>query len=347
MESLVRRWDGLAAITRFHRDSGSWIFVALHDDTLGKPCGGTRLKHYTEPAQGLRDAMRLARGMTHKWAALDFDSGGGKAVLAVPGTLDAARRRALLLEFAGLLDSLGGTFSTGRDLGTTDDDIRTIAERTRHVHGIDHETGEMRDPGPYTAHGVAAAIRATLHAAFGSPEFSGRSVLVQGLGDVGAPLARLLSAEGARLILADVDEPRAAALAADIGAATVPAAEVYTTECDVYAPCALGATLNERTIPSLGCRAVAGSANNQLAEESDADRLHDRGILYAPDFITNGGGALAFGLILRGETDEVTIGARLDGIAGTLDEVFREAADGSESPQRAAIRRIESRLKRP
>jgi leucine dehydrogenase len=290
--------------------------------------------------------MRLARGMTHKWAALDFDSGGGKAVLAVPERLDGDARRSLLLDYGRLVESLGGAFSTGRDLGTTDDDMRTLAEVTRHVHGVDRATGVTRDPGPYTARGVAAAIGATLGGVFGSSAPAGRTVLIQGVGGVGAPLARRLAAAGATLLLSDVDSSRVEALAAELGAATVHAEAAIDTACDLYAPCALGATLDARSIPRLRCRAVAGSANNQLGQDADADLLHARGILYAPDFIANGGGALAFGLIHRGVTDEAAIGERLDGIAATLGDLFREAAAKAESPQRAALRRIEARLAR-
>lgn len=341
IESLVENWDGLAVVTRHHHETGSWIFVALHDATLGSPCGGTRLAHYPDPAAGLRDAMRLARGMTHKWAALKFRSGGGKAVLAVPDALDSAGRRALLLDYGRLLESLGGVFSTGRDLGTTDDDMRVLSEVTTHVHGVDPGTKQTRDPGPYTAHGVAAAMRAGLSSLYGSDEFAGRSVLVQGVGDVGEPLARRLAAAGATLLLSDIDEARVGALAKELGASLIPVADVYDTRCDIYAPCALGATLNEETIPRLRCRAVVGSANNQLAEDGDADRLHERGILYAPDFIANGGGALAFGLIRRGVTDNDTIAGMLDGISTTLGDVFRDAFDQGVSPHRIAISRIE------
>lgn len=346
IEQLVEDWDGLAVVSRYHSPTGSWIFVAFHDARLGSPCGGTRLAHYPSPSAGLRDAMRLARGMTHKWAALKFKQGGGKAVLAVPEDLDATGRRELLLDYGRLLESLGGVFSTGRDLGTSDDDMRVLSEVTAHVHGVDRDNQETRDPGPYTAHGVAAAVRAVLQSAFESDELAGRSVLIQGVGGVGEPLARRLAAAGATLLLSDVDETRAAKLAQELGASTVPAADVYETECDVYAPCALGATLNEETIPLLRCRTIAGSANNQLAEDDDAERLRARGILYAPDFIANGGGALAFGLINSGLTDEGRIARRLDGIGTNLSDVFREAASRGESPHSVAIRRIQDVLDR-
>ena len=192
----------------------------------------------------------------------------------------------------------------------------------------------------------AAAMRAVLQAVFDSAEFVGRSIMIQGVGGVGEPLARRLAESGATLLLSDIDEVRVTALAKELGASSVPATDVYDTECDIYAPCALGATLNEETIPRLRCRAAVGSANNQLAGDADADLLHERGILYAPDFIANGGGALAFALINSGMTDEARLARRLDGIETALSDLFREASDGGESPHRVAIRRIQAALNR-
>ena len=345
IDALVENWDGLAVISRHDSATGAWIFIALHDDRLGSAVGGTRMKSYPSPADALRDAMRLARGMTHKWAALDVDSGGGKGVLAIPGPLEGPSRRGLLRRYAGLIETLRGAFSTGRDLGTTDEDMLVLAEVTRHVHGVNRETGTTRDPGPFTAAGVLAAMRATLSAVFGSAQVEGRSVLIQGVGDVGEPLARGLAEHGARLLLSDLDTARVERLAGELGGVIVPVDTVFDTSCDVFAPCALGAVLDAETIPRLRCRAVVGSANNQLAEDADADRLHARGILYAPDFIANAGGALAFGLIHRGATDEDVIAARLRGIDDLLLQVIEEAGQRDESPLHAAQRRVERVLR--
>jgi len=334
LESLVREWDGLAVLTRHDASSGSWIFIALHDDTLGSMAGGTRLKVYPTPADGLRDAMRLAEGMTHKWAGLDLDYGGGKAVLAVPGPIEGPARRSLLRSYGQLVERLGGLFSTGRDLGTTDEDMLTLAEVTSRVHGVDRTTGTVRDPGPYTASGVFAAMRAAL-LRLGHEGFAGRSVWVEGVGAVGDPLARMLRESGARVLLSDIDGERCRALGPDEG---------YDLACDVYAPCAVGGTLNAETIPRLRCRAVTGSANVQLARPEDAERLHERGILYAPDFIANGGGALAFGLIHRGVTDETQIASRLAAIGDVLQRLFEEAGERGESPLATAQRLVRSRL---
>ena len=342
-ESLIREWPGLAVVLRRDQPSGSWIFIALHDDRLGPPVGGTRMKPYDRPVDGLRDAMRLASGMTDKWAALGLDSGGGKAVLAVPAILEGATRRGLLRRYGRLVESLHGGFATGRDLGTTDEDMRTLAEVTRYVHGVDKARGATRDPGPYTAAGVLASMRAVLPR-IGKDGFEGCTVVIQGVGDVGAPLARSLARQGATLLLSDLDIARAEDLAAELKQTVIEADAVHDTRCDIYAPCAIGATIHAESVPRLRCRAVVGSANNQLAEDVDAERLAEAGILYAPDFIANGGGALAFGLIQRGQKDEETLLRAVAGIEQTLAAVFEVAARRGEPTLHAARRLVRQRL---
>lgn len=345
LEGLIQGWDGVAVVSRFDAESGSWLFVALHDDTLGRPTGGTRLKSYGSPAEGLRDAMRLAAGMTEKWAVAGVPFGGAKGVIAVPGPVEGEARRALLHRYGALVESLGGAFGTGEDLGTTPEDMAEVARTTRHVLGGHGGGGLLLDPGPFTARGVVAAMRASLARVFGSDDLAGRRVAVQGVGDVGAPLARLLADAGATLVLADTDGGRLDALAGELSAGTASPEEIATVACDVYAPCAVGATVNETSIPRLACRIVCGSANNQLAEDADADRLHRAGILYAPDYVANAGGAIAFGrLAADPDATRDDLHARVDAIRGILDEVFAEAAESDESPLQAARRRVERTL---
>jgi leucine dehydrogenase len=346
LASLIRNWDGLGVVSRFDAPTDTWIFVALHDDTLGAPVGGTRIKIYRRPEDGLLDAQRLSAGMTHKWAAIELPFGGGKAVLAQSRELDPDERAGLLDRFADLLNSLNGTFATGQDLGTTPEDIRRLALRSPHVHGFDRETGTLRDPGPYTAWGVFCGMRAAVRAAFGEADLAGRVILLEGYGGVGRPLARHCHEAGARLLIADLDEGLARKAAEAFGGSTVPLDRVAETACDVYAPCAVGATLGPETIPRLHCRVVAGSANNQLAGPGDAEALHRRRVLYAPDFVINGGGALGFGLRSLGETDEATLFERIGRLGESLDEIFREAAAADESPLRAAERRVRTVLER-
>lgn len=345
MERLIANWSGESVISAFDPESGSWLFIAIHDTTLGPAVGGCRMRAYPDPRDALRDAMRLAEGMTHKWASVGFALGGGKSVLAVPGALEADSRRRLLRRFGRLVASLRGLYACGPDLGTTPEDMAVIQEETDHVHGWDRERGEPLDPGPFTALGVFVGIGAALRRVFGSAEPATRTVLVQGVGDVGVPLARMLASAGATVLLSDVVEGRAEALAREIGAETVPSDAVYATPSDVYAPCAVGATLNAGTVPMLQCRIVAGSANNQLDGSSDAERLHQRGILYAPDYVVNAGGAISLPMLRDGHTVEA-VRARVARIEHTLDEIFDEAAAADESPHRAAERRVRRVLER-
>lgn len=339
-EELLDSWDGERTVIHRDRESDGWIFVCLHSTKLGPAAGGTRLKTYDTPGDGLRDAMRLSAGMTTKLAVAGVPFGGGKAVLAVPELPAGGARRELLLRYGDLVASLGGSFFTSSDVNTGPEDMDVIGERTEHVFGRSEEHGGGGNPGPHTALGVYHGIRASLAHAFGSDDLAGRSVLVQGAGNVGATLASLLRDAGARVIAADIDVTRAAAVGDDVVAADA----AYDTECDVYAPCALGATLNGDTIGRLRCSIVAGSANNQLAEPADAERLRERGILYAPDYVINAGGALAlFGLERQGWTRE-ELEAVLARIGETLRTIYLRADDEHITTAEAADRLAADRL---
>ena len=342
---LLRAWDGEAVVARHDRETGSWIFIALHSTALGRPVGGTRMRVYESAGEGLRDAQRLAEAMTAKWAALELPIGGGKAVLAIPHPLAGAEREGLLLRYGSLLESLRGAFGTGEDLGTTPADMAVIARRTRFVHGVEAE-GRVADPGPFTARGVLRGIEAGARVGLGRDGVAGLSVLVQGAGDVGFPLARELRERGAEVLVADVDAARRDRAVRELGARVVPPERAWDTPCDVFAPCAMGGVLDADRIPGLACRMVAGSANAQLDTPEDAERLHGRGILYVPDFVVNAGGALAFALHGEGERDPATLLARMDRIGETVAAVLAEARERDESPLRAARRRVERALDR-
>ncbi len=340
--SVIEPWDGNGVITRLDPLTGTWIFIALHDSTLGTPTGGTRIKVYPELSAALIDATRLAEGMTYKWAGLGMDYGGGKAVLALPEQpLDDNARQGLLKRYGAFIESLSGAFKTGADLGASADDMATIASRCQHVLGVDYDTMDSTDPGPFTAHGVEVGLRAALAQVFGSDSPADRTILVQGLGGVGAPLARSLAADGARLILNDLDAHRAETLAEELSCQTAASDSLYSTPCDVYAPCAIGATVNAQTIPQLACRIVAGSANNQLLEAEDAERLHQRGVLYVPDYIINSGGAMAISLQHTGLTERDELMRRVAGIRPAITEILQEAAASNTSPVVAARHRVD------
>ena len=237
LKSLIESWDGVGVVMRYDQPTGTWMFIALHDDTLGPPTGGTRMKVYPSPAAGLEDAMRLGAGMTRKWAAVDLDYGGGKAVLGVPRVLEGEERVGLLSRYGRLLESMPGSFATGVDMGTTPDDMLLISQFTSRVHGIDREAGKALDPGPFTARGVFASIRAAVQHVFGTDDLSEKVIHVQGVGDVGGPLAQMLKQAGAHLVLSDLDTRRAESLAEALGGTeTFEPHTAYEVPCDVYAP---------------------------------------------------------------------------------------------------------------
>jgi leucine dehydrogenase len=344
LEDLIRSWDGEEVAVHYDHPSGAWMFVCLHSTKRGPAGGGTRMKVYDTPADGLADAMRLSEGMTMKMAATGIPFGGAKAVIAVRELPEGDERRRILLRYGDLAASLGGNFQTGPDMNTTIADMDVIAERHRHVFCRSVEHGGSGDPGPFTARGVFHGIRASAAHVFGSPDLTERSVHVQGVGDVGAPLAEQLAQAGARVLVSDIDTARASSLAGQIGAEVVPPETALAVECDVYAPCAVGGTLNAETIPRLRCRIVAGSANNQLAEPADATRLRDSGILYAPDYVINAGGVIhAWGTESLGWSPEA-VEERLAGIGDSLAEIYTRAEAEGVTTEAAAERLARSRL---
>ncbi len=338
-EELLERWDGDHVVVR--RDpSGAWIFVGIHSTRPGPAGGGTRLKQYESRTTALQDCLRLAAGMTRKLAVLGLPYGGGKAVIDVPQIPTGEERRRLLENYADLLNALGGSFVTGPDVNTREADMDVIGERSRHVFCRSVARGGSGDPSVHTALGVFHGIRASVRHVYGNDDLEGRTVLVQGAGSVGGNLVRLLRDAGATVLVSDVDEERARAA----GAAIVPPETALATECDVYAPCALGATLSADSIPTLRCRIVAGGANNQLATPEDDARLRDAGILYAPDYVINGGGALhGIGLEQLGWSRE-ELDARVEGIAGTLLRIYAEASEQGIPTGAAAVRLAAERL---
>ena len=336
-EGLLEGWDGEHAVIRHDAESGAWMFVCVHSTVLGPAGGGTRLRVYPAPAEGLADAMRLSGAMTWKMAAAGMPRGGGKAVLAVPQLPRGEPRKRLLRRYGEVVASLGGTYRTAGDMNISPADLDVVAETCPWVYGT---TGRGGNSGRGTARGALHAIHATVEHVFGSPELGGRTVLVQGAGAVGAVLARELAEGGARVLVSDVDESRAAAT----GCETVPVEAVFKTEVDVYSPCAVGGTLNADSIPRLSARAVAGCANNQLAEPGDAGRLHERGILYAPDYVVNAGGIIQLiGLEDEG-WDEAQLQNGLARIGETLRTLFAEAEAEGVTPSEAADRLVRRRL---
>jgi glutamate dehydrogenase/leucine dehydrogenase len=306
----------------YDRVTGTKAIIAVHDTALGPARGGTRYKAYPDEEAALDDVLRLARGMTYKFAFTDMARGGGKAVVLDE---DGADKTVRLRVFGRFVESLAGRFGTGPDLGTTAAEMAEVQRGTRFVWALDEGHGGTGDSAPLTAAGVAAGIGAALGEAYGTAELDGRSILVQGLGGVGGHLAELLVRGGAKVLGADTDPARAGAAARRLGIELVAAEAAYDTECDVFSPNAIGGVLNRDTIPRLRCRIVAGGANNQLAEAADSRRLDERGILYAPDYVINS--AAPYAVIGAGELGYTPerLQASVEGVAQALTLIFRRA----------------------
>lgn len=323
------------------RESGLRTIIAIHDTSLGPALGGTRFYPYVDEDAALFDVLRLAKGMTLKSAAAGLDLGGGKAVIiGDPATLRSER---LIRSYGRVIDSLGGRYVTAEDVGTTVEDMVLISEETPWVSGLPVDQGGSGDPSPATARGVMAALRAIGERLWGSDDLAGRRVAVQGIGKVGMDLVRRLTAVGAETIVTDPNAEAVAFAVETYGSKVVPLDEIYDIEGDVFSPCALGAVLNDETIPRLRCAAIAGSANNQLAVDRDAEQIAGRGILYAPDFVVNAGGVINVAVEKGGYSPE-RAAAMVDRIYDNLTSVFATADEEGLDPHRAAMRFAERRI---
>jgi leucine dehydrogenase len=346
IETLLKAWDGETVIIRRDQPTGSWIIIAMYSTKLGPAVGGTRMKSYSDLRTAVEDALRLAEGMAYKFAVPSMPWGGGKAVVAIPEDLDPSARPALLRRHGKLVNQLGGLFLTGPDVGTTSEDMDIIAETGEpYIFARTPASGGSGTPGPHTARGVFTGMQIACEHIFGEASLKGRRVLVQGAGNVGETLIEHLRAAGSEVVFSDVDEDIVSRFRDELGLEFVPSEMVYTTECDIFAPCALGGVLDAETIPQLRCRAVVGGANNQLAEPEDAERLQDRGILYAPDYVVNIGGAMA---ILGLETLNWTREKAEEEVSGSVRRALRQIFESAETKgitTEAAARQIaEERL---
>jgi leucine dehydrogenase len=320
--------------------SGYRGIVVIHSTKLGPAVGGTRYWNYPTNDDALADALRLAHGMIYKNALAGLPCGGGKSI--VPR--DGARpdREKLFRAHGRLIESLGGRYITGEDVGTSPADMEYILKETTHVAGLQGRSG---DPSPKTARGVFRAMQAAARHRWGSDELRGKTIAVQGCGHVGHHLARELYEAGAKLIVADVDQPRAAQVSEELGARVVPAEGIYAAEADIFAPCALGGILNDQTIPQLRAELVAGAANNQLLEPRHGDLLEQRGILYAPDYAANAGGVIHGCCVeMLGWDAERALQRINEAIYETLLRIFWIARAEGISTYRAADRLAEERL---
>jgi leucine dehydrogenase len=321
------------------------IIVAVHSTVLGQALGGARLWSYPHWTDALADALRLSEGMTLKNAAAGLNRGGGKSVICVPqgAVLSDAQKRDAMLDLGDAVESLGGAYMTAEDVGTSAELMAVVAERTKHVCGLPADQGGVGEPADATSEGVHASILATLDALYGSKDVAGRHIVISGLGQVGGRLATRLAAEGAVLTVTDVNLAKKE-LASSLGATWVEAPDALTVEADLFVPCGLGGVLTSRAIAALRVKGVVGAANNQLAQHEGAAELAARGILWAPDFVVNGGGVIYLDMAMRPGADAAAIAARVTRIGDVVATIFRDSAAKGITTLEAAERLAAARL---
>ena len=324
-------------------DNGAGLraFISIHDTTLGPALGGVRIWPHKTEDEAILDVLRLSKGMTYKAAAAGLNFGGGKAlIMASPQDKTEAMMRA----FGRSVDSLGGRYVTTEDVGATDQDLEWIALETSHVTGLPVSQGGSGGPATATAYGIYKAMKACATRLWDSDSLQGRVVAVQGFGKVASTLAHHLREEGARLVVAEINQT-ALAMAREQGFDVLEDPSlIYEVECDIFSPCALGGILNDQTIPRLKCRAVVGSANNQLLEERHGEALQERGVLYAPDYIVNAGGIINISMEVGQPYEEEAAMERVARIYDTITRVMDTADSQGIATSLAADRLAEERI---
>lgn len=343
LESIALDHERVVMVTG--ERSGLAIIVAVHSTVLGQALGGARVWSYPHWTDALTDALRLSEGMTLKNAAAGLARGGGKSVVCLPlgATLTEADKRNAMLDLGDAVESLGGSYMTAEDVGTSAELMSIVAERTQHVVGLPPEEGGVGEPADATAAGVHASVLATLEALFGTRDLAGRHLVISGLGQVGGRLARSLTAGGATLSVSDVN-PARKELADELGAAWVGVDDALTLEADLLVPCGLGGVLTSDVIKHLRVRGVVGAANNQLAHVEQAAELAERGILWAPDFVVNAGGVIYLAMASEPGADAAAIDERVATIGETVAQVFKDAAATGTTTLDAALSLARARL---
>ncbi|MFW8636230.1 Glu/Leu/Phe/Val family dehydrogenase [Cribrihabitans pelagius] len=318
-------------------------FIAIHSTQLGPAAGGLRMRPYENEEAALTDVKRLSEGMTYKNAAAGLPLGGGKAVII--GDPAKLKTPELLRAFARAIESLDGRYITAEDMGMSPADMATLAEETRFVGGLPDGEFASGDPSPVTARGIFNAIRTTQAHKHGSPDLDSVTVSVQGLGNVGWYLCKFLHEAGAKLVVTDIDAGRVERAVAEFGARPAGLDEIYGVQADIFAPCAIGGILNAGTIPQLKVNIVAGGANNQLATAEDGAALHERGILYAPDFVANGGGIINVATeILKIADQKGFVADKLAALDATMGAILRQAKAENVSPDAVAINTVRAKM---
>ncbi|SEM88186.1 leucine dehydrogenase [Mesobacillus persicus] len=325
------------------KQSGLKAIIAIHDTTLGPALGGTRMWTYSSEEAAIEDALRLAKGMTYKNAAAGLNLGGGKTVIIGDPRKD--KNEEMFRAFGRYIQGLNGRYITAEDVGTTVADMDLIHEETDYVTGISPAFGSSGNPSPVTAYGVYRGMKAAAKQAFGTDELEGKVIAVQGVGNVAYNLCRYLHEEGAQLIVTDINKEAVQRAVEEFGAKAVDPDEIYGVECDIYAPCALGAVVNDETIPQLKAKVIAGAANNQLKDTKHGDIIHELGIAYAPDYVINAGGVINVADELYGYNQERAL-KKVDQIYANIEKVFDIAKRDRIPTYLAADRMAEERIER-
>ncbi|HLR66402.1 Glu/Leu/Phe/Val family dehydrogenase [Virgibacillus alimentarius] len=323
------------------KNSGLKGVIAIHDTTLGPALGGTRMWTYNSEAEAIEDALRLAKGMTYKNAAAGLNLGGGKAVII--GDPKKDKNPEMFRAFGRYIQSLNGRYITAEDVGTTVNDMDTIHLETDFVTGISAESGSSGNPSPITAYGVYMGMKAAAMEAFSNDSLEGKTIAVQGAGNVAYNLCKYLHKEGANIIVTDINKEAVNRVAEAFGAQTVDPEAIYDVDCDIYAPCALGAIINDDTIPRIKAKVIAGSANNQLKTNEHGDMLYEKGIIYTPDYVLNSGGVINVADELIGYNYDRAM-KKVNTIYDNLTKVFEISRRDNIPTYAAADRMAEERI---
>lgn len=325
------------------KTSGLKAIICIHDTTLGPALGGTRMWNYECEEDAILDALRLARGMTYKNAAAGLNLGGGKTVII--GDSRTQKSEELFRAFGRYVQSLNGRYITAEDVGTTVRDMDWVNLETKFVTGVSASTGASGDPSPMTARGVWRGMKAAAKEAYGSDSLNGKTIAIQGLGHVGYYLAKHLHEEGAKLIVTDIHEDVIKRVVDEMGATVVGCEEIFGVEADIFAPCAMGAVINDETIPQFKFKIIAGAANNVLKEERHGDKLHELGIIYAPDYVINAGGVINVADELAGYNYERAL-AKVEMVYDNVAKVIEIAKRDKIPTYKAADRMAEERIEK-
>ncbi len=323
--------------------TGLKAIIGIHNTVLGPALGGTRMWNYSSETEAIKDALRLSRGMTFKASISGLNLGGGKAVII--GEASTMKTEALLRRFGRFINSLNGKYVTAEDVNMSPEDMEYISMETKYVTGLSERLGGSGDPSPFTAYGVFMGMKACAKEAYGKESLAGKTVAVQGVGHVGYYLVKHLAEEGAKVIVSDIYEDKIKHLTRDFKVEVVDEKSIYDVNCQIYAPCALGATVNDNTINRLKCDIIAGGANNQLEEEEKhGNELMNKGVLYAPDFLINSGGLINVGIDYLGNYSRERVFKKVEKIYQTVLDIIKKTKDEKIPAQEAAIKIAQKRI---